>query len=641
MIRIWHDDAFRWLPLWLTITMLNTSVLLGAAVFRGAKRTGESMQPSTPALLVILWLAIAFYIVFGHVRSRCQQIELTLPIATRTLWRRHLAAVFVAGSVVLTGSLGILALQANLLSRVGRTEIFQLPYESLVPPLLGGLLLAIALISSVEPGLWKLTGRRNYWLWVLASLVGIPLLLLLLLPWPGVATVVCLGLAVAIGLRTEKHLPRAFRILPANAAVAPARDASTVRLDRPVGRIQILRTLFHLLHTSPPWKQLTPWMVYSFVALMGFVLAGGLDLWRDASHLRFLYLPLGCYMLFAGIGVVTYNLYRVDSIPVSRRTILAVLTLPGLFFYCVGYAAGWWVRTEGRDSRPLVTYNVRQASVEIDRHEDPDTQPRETHTSVWVEVDPSFMGVSLSGQVPTLTTPAGESHEAWSEPALRGTTPIVYNPYNTSEETTPDFEAVMLSRAIEDVYGETIAPQELRDRYFVVEGDKVVGLQTSRSVAARAREGGPRAEPADRFPLLEDFPDLRAPASGPETPIYMVFVLVPWFLLTALFFRALRATHSLKYVRRIYWVGLALPMLAMLAQVFLSVFRILSPDAGRAFLTVAIRSLGATPTLWVATWAICLVAIGLSYWLALRQFERSEIPVSPINCSLVDWGKVD
>ena len=121
----------------------------------------------------------------------------------------------------------------------------------------------------------------------------------------------------------------------------------------------------------------------------------------------------------------------------------------------------------------------------------------------------------------------------------------------------------------------------------------------------------------------------------------MFFVLVPWFLLTALFFRSLRATHSLKFVRRVYWVGLSIPMLALLTQVLLAAFGLFSPEAARAYLAVTIRALGASPILEAATWFVSLGLIGASFWLALRLFERAEIPTTPINCSLVDWGRVD
>ena len=57
MIRIWHDEAMRWLPLWLTITMLNTSVLLGLVFWRQATRDPDQQLPMT-SLLIILWLAM-------------------------------------------------------------------------------------------------------------------------------------------------------------------------------------------------------------------------------------------------------------------------------------------------------------------------------------------------------------------------------------------------------------------------------------------------------------------------------------------------------------------------------------------------------------------------------------------------------
>ena len=624
MIRIWHDGAMRWMPLWLTITMLNTSVLLGAVLFRQASRH-EDLQPSTAKILVILWLAVALYLIFGNVRQRCQQFELTLPIPSRTLWRRHLAAVLLAGVIVLAGSFVVLGLHSSLISRAGRQSWLEIPYASLVGPLFAGLLLAAALIGSVEPGQWKPTGRRRYWITVSAGLVGIPLLLLGLAAWPWISTTLCLTLALVIAARTERRLPDTFRIAPATATETTARNTIAVNIDGPVGRLQIYRTLFNILHTAPPWKQFTPWMVYSFIALIGFVLAGGVDRWKEMEDLRFLYLPFGSYMLFAGIGVITYNLFRIDSLPVSRRTILAVLMVPGLVIYCGGYALGWWARATAPDPEPLVTFNVRQAQVEIDLHAGDEAPPREVRTMVWVDVDPSFLGLSLSGKVPRLSTPDGESHQAWSEELFRGAPPLVYNPYNTPAETNAEFEAQMLSRAIEDVYGQRIPPDELRQRYFVVEDGKVIGLQPD--------TGG--------FPLLEDYPDLVAPSRGPETPVYMLVVLVPWLLLAALFFRSLRATHSVKFVRRVYWIGLAIPMIAMLGQVILAVFGLFSPDAGRAYLAVTIRSLGASPVLWAASWALCLAGISASYWLVLRQLERAEIPTSPINCSLVDWGTID
>jgi len=634
MIRIWHDDALRWLPLWLTITMLNTSVLLGVVLWRRA--TGiENLQPPTAWFLIILWLAVAFYILFGNVRTRCQRIEMTLPIPSAALWRRHLAAVFLAGATVLAGSLVVLVLHAQMMSKVGQLRLLDIPYSTLVGPLLAGLFLAAVLVNSVEPGLQKLRGRRNYWALVVGSLVGIPLLLLFLIRWPLASIGLCLTLAIAVFHQARRSLPEAFRLVPATAAAASTERTAAATTDQAGSRWQVYRTLFKILHTAPPWKQFTPWMLYVFVALMGFVLAGGIDRWMEAADMRFLYLPFGSYMLFAGIGILTYNLYRLDPLPVSRRTILAVLTLPGLIFYCAGYAGGWWALTTAPNPSPLVDFHLQEVRVEVDLHGDADAKPRELRTMVWVEVDSSFMGATLAGGPPTLKAPWGESHEAWSEELFRGSSALMYNPYNTAEEATADFEALMLSRAIEDVYGRTIPPTDLRDRYFVVENDRVVALKPD----LLAVEPDYRVvRPRQGLPLQEDYPDLLAPPKGPETAIYMLLVLVPWLLLTALFLRSFRADHSNRFIRGTYWAGLAIPMLGLLSQVFLSVFGLFSPAAGRGFLAIPIRSLGSNPASWLLTWIVAIAVTLACYRLALLQFEKAEIPTSPINCSLVNWG---
>jgi len=636
MIRIWHYEAMRWLPLWLTFTMLNTSFLLGIVLWRQATRA-DDLQPPVAGLLIILWFAIAFYIVFGKVRTRCQRLEMTLPIRSRTLWRRHLAAVLLAGATVLAGSMGVLALHTILLFRAGRQQMLEIPYTTLIGPLLGGLFLAVALVSSVEPGLQKLRGERAYWALVLGSLVAIPLLLLLLIQWPWISAGLCTALAIVVAHRTQKALPAAYRLVPATASRASARESVAASTDQPRSRWRTYRTLFNILHTAPPWKQLTPWLVYGFGALMGFVSAGGIDRWMETGELRILYLPFGSYMLFAGIAILTYNLYRLDPLPIPRRTILAVLTLPGLVFFCLGYAAGSWARLTSPSPSSMVNFNVQQVHVEVDRDEGKGARPTEVRTMVWVEVDPSFMGLTLSGEAPTLTTPWGESHEAWSEEIFKGSAAILFNPYNTSEETTPEFEALMLSRAIEDIYGRTIPPDELSDRYFAIERDRLVSLKAYRK-AGQEHLRGTLTRPIIGFPLLEDYPELTAPPRGPETPVYLLLVLVPWLLLTAIFLRAFRAAHSSKYIRGVYWAGLAIPMLGMLSQVFLSVFGLFSPEAGHSFLAITIRSLGSSPTSWLLTWVVAIAIVLVCYRLALRQFERAEIPTSPINFSLVNWG---
>ena len=242
---------------------------------------------------------------------------------------------------------------------------------------------------------------------------------------------------------------------------------------------------------------------------------------------------------------------------------------------------------------------------------------------VWVEVDQAFMGVSLKGEPPMLTSPWGESHEAWSVELFRGLPPVLYNPYNTAEETTADFEALMASRAIDDVYGETVAPEMIRDRFLVVESDKVVGLASS------------------GFNPMADYPGIQARSRGPEAPIYLVLVMVPALLLTAFLVRSFRAEHSNKYIRAMYWVGLGILLAVLIVQSILAILDVFDPETGRGFLAVLIYRLGESPLTTAATWLVSLGLIITAYRIALAQFEKAEIPASPINCSFMDFSKSD
>ncbi len=635
MNRILHHGALRMLPLWLAITMLNTSALLGVVLFWQSSPSRAFSLPLTQ-LLVILWLPVALYLLVGNVRIRCLRVEMTLPISALTLWRRHITSVMLGSSLVLAGSLAVAAAHSILVARVGRLlvragrdPVVEVSNLTLIAPLLAGLLLAVSLIDAIEPGLWKLSGRKSYWAAAIASLVGILALLLLLHPWPWVSTALCLALAIVVIARTRRLLPAAYRLVPAAAApvsnelvsggpiscdlASPGSTsekltaASTIAAAitaPPTSRWQVYRILFNVLHTCPPWKAFTPWMLYFFVALMGLLISGGLNRWFDARYLRFLYIPFAGYMLFAGIGIITYHLYRLDPLPISRRVLFALLILPGLIIYCGAYAAGRLAVATDPEPKPLVEYNIRPPSF-------------------WVDVDQQFMGVTFGEPPPTLEAPWGETHEAWHLYPFRGVPVLTYNPYNTVEETTADFEALMTTCAIEAIYNTTISPDEIRDRYFVIENDRVVGL----------KEGG--------FTLLEDYPGLQPPTAGPETPIYMILVLVPWLLLVALFVRSFKASSSIKTIRGMYWVGLGVFLGGMLGQVALSLFGLFDELAARTFLDVFIRSLGTSPISWLMTWIVSLLVIFGSYRFALKQFERAEIPAWPVNCSLVDWGIED
>jgi hypothetical protein len=601
--------------LWVVLTALNSSVLLGLVFFFQATRD-RSTPPPTDRLILVLWLAVALYLLFGRARTRCRRLDLGLPIPARDLWLSHAVAVALAGGVVLGMSLGVLALHGVLIPDLLRGKPPGIRIGPWVAPLAAGLLLAVALVQSLEPSRWKLPGTLRHWARIVASLAVVPILVIALSTRPLLATGLCGVLALAAGIRGYRRVPPAFVVEPlqpdgkevSTAEILPAgarsATASPETLAVPVSRSELVRILFRVIHHVPPWSQYTPLALYVFILLMGFLLGGGFSPWLEGEDVRYMYIPLGTYMLLAGIGLLAYQLYRLDPLPVTRRLLFGLLTIPSLTAYLSGFAAARLTLVVAPEEIRHVDYRVEQPYS-------------------WVQIDPGFMGISWSGVVPELAAPWGESHPAWHRPLFKSVPLMLVHPFAVAEESSADFEALMTSRAIEAVYGERIPYQTIRDRYFEVRNESVSGL----------KPGG--------FTLLDDYPDLEPPREGPEAPVLLFLVLAPWLLMTALFVRSFRATSSARRIRAVYWIALGVLLALMLGQVALALLGWYSPAASRGFIEILIRRLGDSTMGMVGSWGSSLALLGLGYRLARSQFVRAEIPQTPINCSFIDWERRD
>jgi hypothetical protein len=606
-LRVWRDGTVRSLPVWILITLVTSNVLAALIIFRAAYYS-DAEVPSYQ-LVLSLWLPISVYLLFGKMRTRCQRLDLALPIPARELWLSHSIAVVVAAAMILAAAFGVLVLNSLLLSRLSGGPGSGPAILPLLPPLAAALLLAISLVQGLQPSSWRLAGDSRYWALLITGLVAVPVCLITLSTHQWTASVLFLALATVLGVRAWARLPAAFELAPAIAPEAKGPAAATAQRPglalsaEPIGTLAIARLVFNVLHNAPPWRQAMPWVLYFFVLLMGFFMSGAADVWFDADEIRSMNLPLGSYILFAGAGLLTYHLHRFDSLPLSRKTLFRILTLPTLVIFCFGWAAGRSVRATA-DPRPLVEYRIVKAYQ-------------------WVEIDPAFMGFSLAADPPMLTAPWGESHRAWHRPLFRGASAILYSPFTAAEKSSARFEALMTSRAIERIYGKAIPYTEILERYFEVEGDELVGLK------------------GDRLTLLADYPELEAPPEGPGTPLYLVLIIVPWLLLLALFTRSFRATSSVKLIRWVYWAGLLALLVLLIAQFVLAIAGVYSPAAAHGFLEIFVRWLGSRPLLSLATWVAGLGTIFLAYGLAQAQFLRAELPASPIQCALIDWGRKD
>lgn len=604
--QIFRDEAWRALPLRLAATSLVTIMLLGVCYSLAA---WWRQLPSLHLLVSILWLAAAIHLLFGGVRSRCSRLDMALPLSTRGLWRAHVVAVLLSGAMVLGVSTGFLVLINSLMGKLRGVVTPEVDLPRLATLLGTGLLLAVALLESRQPGLRKIVLRGASTLWLLAVLAGVLAVVLVLATLPPAWLTLPLGGALALGYRIHRRLPPAYTLAPraADGGEVPA-DSALERVggDRQpaVGGAATGRPLSWFLlrtvHQTCKLGSATPWLYYPLFLIMGVVLSGLLAEWVGDDDIRFLYIPFATYLLLAFVGPSMNQFHQLDPLPISRRLLFAVLTLPGLLALIASYGAG-------RIGVALVERPTELVEYRID----------ERGQYVWVPE--RFLEVAWGGETPILDAPWGESHPAWSLPLFRGSRARVFSPFIAAEDSSARFEALMVSRAAEVVYGGSPPPGEILQRYFRVEGDRLLGLA----------EGG--------LTLRADYPDLVPGDAGPAFPVILALAAVPWLLLVALFLRTYREGLAAWVRQAVFWTPLALILGVMGGQVALAVADWLEPWVVRGLTERLIWRLGLSAVGAAATWIASALLILGAYRLAEAEFRRIEVPARPTRFTLLDW----
>jgi hypothetical protein len=577
------------------VVLGTTTLFLGLLFWRA----GTTEKPvSIAALTAIAWLAVGVYLLFGRVRTRADVLELALPIPARQLWRRHFSSVLLGGALIAGLSGAVVAgfyrlLRAQYaLPPLGGTLVFQF-----VLLLVGSLLAAVALLEGFETQVrevgfsWRVAGRT---LAVVLAILG-------LLVWLGgrhpTLAIVPLLLGTALAIRAERRVPRVYSLIAAGVA-APSRAAQ--RADsralgrKEVGRLGALLGVWATLEQSPKFGRASSWLTYPLILGFGMITGGALDMVLDSLGLRYFYIPLIPYMLLAFVAPRTGNLRRLDPLPLSRRTILGLLVLPSLVAVVAGYGLGDQLARRGRATAELVEYRVDLPYY-------------------WTRVPGRFMGLSPSGEVPQLSASNGESHQAWSVAPVAAGDTVVYSPFNTTAESSARFEAEMLSRAIARVYGAEIAAEELLERYFVVDGERVTGLRNG------------------EFRLRRDYPDLEmVDRNGPFLPLILIAAICPGLLMLAILFRTQRLEFSERLRQWVLWGMLAAVLIgAVVSQVVFAIAGLFEPDEAAAAIEIVICDLGRSPIAVGAVWFAAVVLLALCYRIAEGQFRRVEIGSRP------------
>ncbi|MGB6847920.1 MAG: hypothetical protein WBG05_06930 [Thermoanaerobaculia bacterium] len=608
-----RDESVRLLPIWVVFTALNTSALVGAVAFRGA--TTGSTEASLRGLAMVLWFALVAPLVVGRFRRRCTRLDLALPLGSRDLWLAHTTAIVLAGAVVLAASIGVVALHSTSLKRAPYLQFTAPAVAGLAIALLAAWVLAAVLLQSYRPELKDIPGGWRYAGLLIAIVLGVAAVLWFLSSIPIALAIGLLALAWALATRTLRSLPPALSLVSRKPADPRTRDTSMATsqglaetaVGSPVASsssrtgLGMARLVSRLIYNAPPLGAATGLIMFPFIALIGMALSGIFDVWfDDVEALRLMWLPFGAYGLFSLVGPLTYRLNSLDPLPISRRLIFALLTLPALLAFCLGYGLSGVVKLTADHGQNLIEYRIEKPYY-------------------WVDVPEGFFEIARDGEAPTLTSPWGESHVAWSAPLFRGSRAVVYSPFNTVDESSADFEAWLTSRAIEAVYGRSVSWEEIRDRYFQVEGEQLVGLKA----------GG--------FTLAADYGPFEPPAAGPEFPFILLLVAPPFLLLTAIFLRTFRAGLGDRARQAAFWAVAAGLVVFMLGIAALMISGLFSPRIVRGVVEVMLRHIGESPVQLITVWVASLLATVGTYFVAQRQFLRAELPPKATKLALIDW----
>jgi hypothetical protein len=514
------------------------------------------------------------------------------------LWLTHTFAVILSGAAIVAAGAGFMAILGRLLGKLeGRNplSVAELDAVGLAIHLGVGLVLVVVLLQSPKPSLQKIPATKGFVFFAVSSLLGVWGLVILLgalpLPW----TLLPMGVAVAVGLRTVSSLPAALTIVPLEAGpeeVLIERGQEDERGPQHTDGIAfswfLHRTVWRSLFGS--WMQWC-WLCFPLFFFFGLLLSGWT--WFDDPDIRisrFTNLLITSYILLALYGIPLRHLYRLDPLPISRKFLFAWTVIPSLLVLSFGYGAG------------NLAIASEQPSEQVEYREE------ESHYYTYVPI--GACEIAWDGRPPENTSPWGESHAAWKVPLYAGSRVALYSPYHTPIGSSPEFVALQISRAIEAVHGIRVPPADVQNRYLEVDGEGEVRLRTT------------------GLTLWEDYPDLKPRGHGPEFPVVLLLAGLPFLIMVAVYLRAFRTGFS-----KTFRVGVAVTLLVFVLALHVSQFvayvaNVTEPWLVGGFLEILIRQLANTlPGGAMTVWGVSMLLLFAGYRLAETQFVRAELPI--------------
>jgi len=596
---------------WLLLILIGLQFTL---VMRGSATWAASRTVGAPAgfllSLLAIWVPLALYqFAAGHT-ARGSRLDLGLPVPGRALWTAHLLVYLGAGLVIATACALLEAAGAAVLAHMRVHPVPPSQSLRLLPHAVGWFAVTAVLTNGrrrdllhpVAPGALSAAGGSGAssapsgsagpsasWVYFGQSL-GLQLagfaLLWWLGRWPPVFAIVPLlaaaGLAVLLARGVPPALSEIAREPGAQVETQAAGPAAARRLLR-------LRTLWLTL-----FGPLLPWVHFVPVLIFGWLCSGNLQDLDGSPDNRGVFACLAAVVFLTAVIAALRRLPMLDALPISRRAIFPVLVLPSILAFAIGYGVGRAGSALLADQRERIVFaadHEGQYHLRVPLHD---------------------FEIAWSGRPPTATSPWGESHSPLTFPIQPGLSPVLYKPFTTPSGSSLDFVALQISRAMQAVYGTSLLPEVIRERYLALD------------------DGGRVAASAGGLTLRADDPRLSVPGYGPVLAIMLVITGVPYFLLLAGALRALRRRCDEVARRTVLWVALVVVVGLQLLYLAGAIADWWDPDIHWAAVRVLVRHGSAdVPGGAVLIWIVGLAILWAAYKVAERQFTKLEAPARP------------
>jgi hypothetical protein len=443
------DPAVRTLPpLALGGGVLGAlSAVTVGKLLEGDSEVWKSVLPVLVVAPLIQVLMLSWITAIGGwagVRNRAGELQLTLPVPLRTLVGLRMLALLLVGWLPLAITAAAMLLGVHV---PGAREVMLRAA--------GASALAwaawVALCFAWRPARPRLDSLPAF-LAISASGLG---LAWTALQAPAIAAPVALLLLAVAGTAAWRGVPAVMELHGAASERTRAREATAAGTsfrgaERSLRGWIARRTL--LLGRNVALLFGATFMTFSIVGDDGFV----------HSNLAFA-------IFFAGLYVAnsTRVLRDVAHLPIPRTRLTRWVLLPPLIAILAGFCGILVARALDPGAHWATEVDLlRRRGAAAEGSQSPGQR---------LQVPGALMRPVLGLEPFVVTAPSGESATLVPEPLVPGLPLAFANPYDIAPDSSIDFVAWQLSRAVRAAYGVQVEPDELRERYLSVLDGRVIG----------------------------------------------------------------------------------------------------------------------------------------------------------------------